>query len=92
MESIPFANDNAGTIRQKSAQMKPSLDSVDYLEEDLDYALALEDNEETDFDFVTVKRMPKPSEFETAAEFSVHFATCLHVTCYMFISFTPLCF
>ena len=90
VESIPFANDNAGTIRQKSAQMKPSLASVDFLEEDLDNALESEDNEESDFDFDTVKRMPKPGEFETAVEFSVHFATCLQVTCYMFISFTPL--
>lgn len=61
-ESIPFANDNAGTIRQKSAQMKTSVVTVDFLEEDLDNALESEDNEESDFDFDTVKRMPKPGE------------------------------
>lgn len=60
MESIPFANDNAGTIKQKSAQIKPSLASVDFLEESYDNALESEDNEESDFDFDTVKRMPKP--------------------------------
>lgn len=58
MESIPFANDNAGTIKQKSAQSKPSIVDGDYSEDDVDKALESEDNEEFDFD--TVKRMPKP--------------------------------
>ena len=57
VESIPFANDNAGTIKQKANQPKLSINNFDYLEADVDQALESEDNNEPDFD--TVKRMPK---------------------------------
>lgn len=60
MENIPFANDNAGTIKHKSGQSKPSLADMYPHESGLDNAIESEDNEEGDFD--TVKRMPKSGE------------------------------
>lgn len=61
IENIPFANDNAGTIKQKFGQ--PPLTTggnADCIEDNLDDALESEDNEDGEFDFDTVKRMPKP--------------------------------
>lgn len=64
MESIPFANDNVGTIKQqKSGSSRPSIVDTDFHEDELDTALESEDNDESDFDFDTVKRMPKPGSF-----------------------------
>ncbi|XP_067941655.1 caskin-2-like isoform X2 [Watersipora subatra] len=56
-ENIPFANDNAGTIKQKSAQLRPATNSFDGNGVGSDSALETEDCDEPDFD--TVKRMPK---------------------------------
>lgn len=61
LESIPFANDNAGTIKQKGSQ--PRIDNDDLLETNMEDALESEDNDESDFDFDTVKRMPKTGKY-----------------------------
>lgn len=57
-ENIPFANDNIGTIRQKTVQAKATVSASDFIEDDMERALG--DNDDSDFDFNTVKRMPKP--------------------------------
>jgi len=50
---VPFANDNAGTIRSKTVQSKVSALNVDYNDDEE----TSEDNE-SDFDYDTVKRKP----------------------------------
>lgn len=60
VESIPFANDNGGTIKQRGSQSRTALAAVDFIEDSFDRALESEETEESDFDYDTVKRMPKP--------------------------------
>lgn len=69
IESIPFANDNAGTIKQRGAQSRAAITAIDFIEDSFDRALESGETEESDFDYDTVKRMPKPGEYRAVAPF-----------------------